>query len=373
MPASLPGHVPERRRLPLVAADGSRSVEGRQYPSSAGVEPTATPFNVQRANARPGVAEPRSVRISVTDRCDYACTYCRPSKSEGYTDGRLIPSEWRTLLDGLIAAGVKRFRLTGGEPLLVPHVVDLIRHLSDRGVSDLALTTNASRLAKLARPLREAGLMRINVSIDSLDPVRFEELTRGGRLSDVLAGIDAALEAGFAPIKLNAVILRGTNDDELEPLTRFAWDKGLVPRFLEIMPIAEGAKLVGEHLVTAHEMRARLAHLLETDEAIPEPDRGPARYVRARHDRSLRVGFISGTSDTYCASCDRLRVSSTGVLRPCLATEDGVDASEVARSGDAAGIGARLEEAWLKKPDGRVFKGCTEDSAKSVSMRAIGG
>ena len=146
----------------------------------------------------------------------------------------------------------------------------------------------------------------------------------------------------------------------------------MVPRFLEVMPIAEGAKLAGQ-MVSVVEMRARLAALLTDDTMEVEPDRGPARYVAARHDPSLRVGFISGASDTFCASCDRLRVSSTGVLRPCLATDDGVDAADLATSRDAAGVPGRVAEAWALKPDGRIFKGCTEDSAAKVSMRGIGG
>ena len=171
---------------------------------------------VQRRDlgAKVTAAGPRSVRISVTDRCDYACGYCRPSRSDGYLDGRLDLAAWATLVDGLIAAGVHRFRLTGGEPLLVPHVVDLVRLIADRGVRDLALTTNASQLAELAAPLRAAGLMRINVSIDTLDEARFSRLTRGGKLADVLAGIDAARAAGLGPIKLNTVVLRGENEGE---------------------------------------------------------------------------------------------------------------------------------------------------------------
>lgn len=316
---------------------------------------------------------PRSVRISVTDRCDFACTYCRPSRSDGYVEKRLGPSEWRVLADGLLEAGVTRVRLTGGEPLLVPHVVDVIRTFAERGATDLALTTNASRLEAMAASLKEAGLTRINISIDSLDEQRFGEITRGGRLADVLRGIEAAIEVGLEPIKLNCVVLRGINDDELEPITRFAWERRLVPRFLEVMPIAEGARLAPTHLVTASEMRERLGHLLSSADAETELDRGPAKYVAARHDPTLRVGFISGTSDTYCASCDRLRVSSTGVLRPCLATDDGVDASDIARSGRVEQFRDRLAQAWEKKPDGETFRGCTEDSASKVSMRAIGG
>jgi cyclic pyranopterin phosphate synthase len=257
--------------------------------------------------------------------------------------------------------------------LIHPEIVSIVAFLASLGFEDLALTTNASQLAELARPLRDAGLHRINVSIDTLDPDLFREVTRGGDLGKVLAGIDAAVRCGFAPIKLNTVVLRGVNDQEIERLALWAWERRMVPRFLEVMPIAEGAKLVGEHLVTAAEMRARLgAHLIEEDAAV-EPGLGPAKYVRARRDPSLRAGFISGTSDTYCDTCDRLRVSSTGVLRPCLATDEGVDASREARAGDLEGILARLDEAWQLKPDGKVWKGCTEETAAGVSMRAIGG
>ena len=319
------------------------------------------------------VASPRSVRLSITDRCDFACTYCRPSRSEGYAESRLSLEGWRTTVRALVGAGVRRVRITGGEPLVHPEVVEIVRAIAALGVEDLALTTNASQLTRFARPLAEAGLRRVNISIDTLDADRFEAITRGGRLAPVLEGIDAAIAAGLAPIKLNTVVLRGVNDDELEPIVRWAWARGLVPRFLEVMPIAEGAKMVSEHLVPVAEMRARLAPLLEGGDALVEPDRGPARYVSARGDASRRVGFISGTSDTYCESCDRLRVSSSGVLRPCLATDDGVDAREAAERGDAERVPELLAEAWAQKPDGRTFRGCTEPSAARVSMRAIGG
>jgi cyclic pyranopterin phosphate synthase len=330
------------------------------------VREAAAPALVERPSAR-------SVRLSITDRCDFACTYCRPSKQDGYSEHQLDIGAWCTLIDGLVASGVRRFRLTGGEPLLHPGIVEIVREIAARGVSDLALTTNASRLEKLASPLRGAGLHRVNISIDSLDPALFATITRGGRLARVLAGIDAAIAAGLGPIKLNAVVLRGQNDHEIEAITEFAWQRGLVPRFLEVMPIAEGAKLVREQLVTVTEMRTRLAHLLADGPLEAEPDRGPARYLSSRRDPALRVGFISGTSDTYCASCDRLRVSSSGTLRPCLATDDGVDASAAANAKRAEDIPQLLADAWSKKPDGRTFKGCTETSAAGVSMRAIGG
>jgi len=321
----------------------------------------------------PAAPPPRSVRVSVTDRCDFACTYCRPSRNEGYAEGRLMTPAWHTMFEGLRRAGVTRVRLTGGEPLIHPEIVSIVAHLAALGFEDLALTTNASQLARLARPLKEAGLGRINISIDTLDETRFREVTRGGDLVKVLAGIDAAIDVGLAPIKLNTVVLRGVNDEEIEALMLWAWERRMVPRFLEIMPIAEGARLVGEHLVTAAEMKLRLAAHLLPEEAQVETGLGPAKYMRARRDPSLRVGFITGTSDTFCATCDRLRVSANGVLRPCLATDEGVDASGDASAGDAQAIVDKIGVAWTLKPDGTIWKGCTEETAASVSMRAIGG
>ncbi len=317
---------------------------------------------------------PRSVRVSVTDRCDFACTYCRPSRSDGYTtEARLELASWEAMFQGLRRAGVRRVRLTGGEPLIHPGIVAIVELCASLGFDDVSLTTNASQLARLAAPLKKAGLQRINVSIDTLDEARFRELTRGGELRPVLAGIDAALEAGLLPVKLNTVVLRGVNDGELERLLLWAWERRMVPRFLEVMPIAEGAKLARERLVSVAEMKHSLAARLAPGDGEVEPGLGPAEYLRARHDPSLRAGFISGTSHTFCESCDRLRVSSTGTLRPCLATDDGVEAADEARAGDPAAIEQRIGEAWTKKPDGRAWKGCTEETAAHVSMRAIGG
>jgi cyclic pyranopterin phosphate synthase len=316
---------------------------------------------------------PRTVRVSLTDRCDLACVYCRPSRSDGYLEERLDDAGWRTMIAGLLGAGIRRVRITGGEPLLHPRVVDMVRYVASLGVDDLALTTNATRLAGLALPLREAGLRRITVSIDSLDPERFRRITRGGDLRRVLAGVDAALGAGFEEIKINCVVLRGENDDELVALTEWAWALGITPRFIEIMAIGEGANLAVSHLVTAAEMRERLQALLTPELAKVDPDRGPAKYVHALRDRRLRVGFITGTSDTFCASCDRLRVTADGTLRPCLATNDGVSGKAAAQSGQTEAVAEAIRLAWQQKPDGSTWNGCTEDTAAQVSMRATGG
>ena len=316
--------------------------------------------------------QPRSVRLSLTDRCDLACIYCRPNKQDGYVDERLDLDGWKAMVTGLVSAGVRRVRLTGGEPLLHRDLAAVVQFLGTLGLDDIALTTNATRLDKLARPLREAGLRRVNISLDSLDADRFKRMTRGGKLATVLRGVDAALAVGFDEIKLNAVIVKGENDGELADLVRWSWDRNIVPRLLEVMAIGEGAKLK-DRVVTASEMRARLGDLIENGVAERETDRGPARYLSARHDPTKKVGFITGTSDTYCKGCDRLRVASDGVLRPCLATNDGLSAANLARAGDSNGVAAAVADAWKMKPDGESFKGCTEPTAADVSMRGIGG
>jgi cyclic pyranopterin phosphate synthase len=302
-----------------------------------------------------------------------ACVYCRPSRNDGYLEERLDEAGWRAMMNGLVASGVRRVRITGGEPLLYPRVVEMVAYAASLGVDDLALTTNGTKLAKLARPLALAGLQRITVSLDSLDPVRFRRITRGGDLERVLAGVDAARGAGFSEIKINCVVLRDENDDELAAITEWAWDRGITPRFIELMPIAEGATILGKHFVSASDMRERLASLIAPEEARVDADRGPAKYVHARSDPRLRVGFITGTSDTFCNTCDRLRVAADGVLRPCLATDEGVSAKSVAEAGNTASIADAIRRAWELKPDGAVWKGCTEDTAAKVSMRAIGG
>jgi GTP 3',8-cyclase len=317
--------------------------------------------------------EPKTVRVSLTDRCDLACVYCRPSRSDGYLEKRLEDGAWRAMVRALVAAGVRRVRITGGEPLLHPRVTELVAFVASLGVDDLALTTNATLLDKLARPLRDAGLRRLTVSLDSLVPERFWRITRGGRLDRVLAGIDAARAVGFEELKINTVVLRHQNDDELPSIVEWSWARGIVPRFIELMHIGEGANLPPETLVGHAEMRARLAPLLADDAGTRDPDRGPARYVTARRDANLRVGFITGTTDTYCDTCDRLRVASDGTLRPCLATNDGVEAMALAEKGDVPALVEAIAEAWALKPDGRTWKGCTEETAADVSMRAIGG
>jgi cyclic pyranopterin phosphate synthase len=328
-------------------------------------------------------AQPRLVRLSITDRCDLACVYCRPNRRDGYlpSERRLRAKHWATLVEGLVLRGVERVRITGGEPLVHPEVLEIVARIAAiPGVRDLAMTTNGTRLAELAAPLRAAGLRRLNVSIDSLVPERFWQITRGGRLDDVLAGIEAARAVGFAELKTNTVVVDANerdagslgNADELEAIVRWAWSVGATPRFLELMSIGEGAQVRGR-FVSYAQMRARLSSLLEAAPTVRPQDRGPARYARANDGSGREIGFITGSSDTFCEGCDRLRVTSDGALRPCLATSDAVDVHAAIAEGDVEAIANGLDEAWAKKPDGVVWKGCTEETAAHVSMRATGG
>jgi GTP 3',8-cyclase len=235
----------------------------------------------------------------------------------------------------LAQGGVRRVRLTGGEPLVRRDVVRLVEMLRRTKIDELVMTTNAVRLAELARPLREAGLSGVNVSIDSLDADRFRAITRGGELLPVLAGVHASLDAGLE-VKINCVALGGENDDELGAMVDWAWSLGVTPRFIELMPIGEAAALPKERFVSA----SRIVELLgdRVDGALLDGDagKGPARYLRSR-DGSKRVGLITAVSDEFCASCNRVRITAKGDLRACLADRRAVSLRDLMREGATSG------------------------------------
>jgi len=317
---------------------------------------------------------PRVARLSLTPYCNMRCFYCRPSgvPAEAPRDPRLGPLEWQRLAEALAARGVRRVRLTGGEPLLAPNVLEIVERIADTAPLDLAMTTNGSELERFAPKLVRAGLRRVNISVDSLRGARFEAITRGGRLGGVLRGIEAALDAGFAEIKLNTVVLRGLNDDELENIVDYAWQRGLTPRFLELMGVGEARALLPRHAMASSEVRMRLGRRLGLDRPVAEPDRGPAQYVASR-DGTRRVGFVSAVSECFCGACDRLRVSSDGALRACLALPSAVALGDALRTEAAFdAVGGALDRVWKLKP-GPAWQGCRECTAAFVSMGALGG
>lgn len=278
------------------------------------------------------------LRLSVTDRCNYECTYCIPEGGVEHMPRAdvLTFEEMSALVRVFVSLGVRRVRLTGGEPTVRRDLVDLVRLLrAIPGLEEIALSTNGHRLPELAEPLRAAGVDRLNVSLDSLDPARFQRITRRGDLARVLAGIEAARLAGFRSIKLNTVAIKGFNDDELAALAGWAWDRDLVPRFIEEMPMADGRLFLPGELLPAAEIRARIAAAFSAASVVPDEGgahrgNGPARYFRLLPDKddgasTRRFGIISAMTEHFCASCNRVRLSATGALHTCLAFDDAVD------------------------------------------------
>jgi cyclic pyranopterin phosphate synthase len=282
----------------------------------------------------------RYLRVSVTDRCNYRCTYCMPEElgQELAFEPRsavLSFEELARVISVFARLGVRKVRLTGGEPTIRKGIVDLVRRVvAIPGIEQVVMTTNAHLLAQLAAPLAAAGLQAVNISIDTLDPVRFAELTSRGELARVLAGVDAAVAAGLR-IKLNAVALRGANDGELVELCRYAWSRGATPRFIEHMPMSGGALFAATAELTAAQIRAAIeAELGPLVAGTPlHNDPGPARYWALASDPSREVGIISAMTEHFCDDCNRLRLTATGALHACLGHDDATNLRDVMRQG----------------------------------------
>ena len=312
------------------------------------------------------------LRVSVTDRCNYACLYCVPDGGVAHGERADILSfeEIAALVRVFAGLGVRRVRLTGGEPTVRRDLVRLVALLREvPGLVEIALSTNGDRLAELAAPLRAAGVDRLNISVDSLDEGRFRRLTRRGELGRVLAGIEAARAAGFASIKINTVALAGVNDDELAAICAWAWGRDLVPRFIEAMPMADGRTYRASELLPAAAIRARVAAAFTDAAVVPDDGRdepgapparggGPARYFRldapGRGGPPRRFGIISAMTEHFCDSCNRLRLSSTGALHACLGHDDAVDLRAPLREGTAAVVAA-IRRALSGKRPGHEF------------------
>ncbi|WP_404377693.1 GTP 3',8-cyclase MoaA [Vreelandella aquamarina] len=300
----------------------------------------------------------RYLRISVTDRCDFRCVYCMAEEMTFLPRAKLLTLEEIAMLSqAFVELGVEKIRLTGGEPLVRNGILTLVEKLGSlAGLRELAMTTNGSGLVKYAEELRQGGLDRLNISLDSLKPERFKSLTRTGELSQVIAGVRAARRAGFTSIKLNAVLLKGRNDDEILDLVNFARDEAVDISFIEEMPlgvISEHNR--GETFLSTDAVRSTIEQyyqLLPTTESTL----GPSRYYRMV-DSPSRIGFISPHSHNFCDACNRVRVTAEGRLLLCLGNEHSVDLRAVLRRypGDIERLKESIVSAMKKKPERHYF------------------
>lgn len=268
----------------------------------------------------------RDLRVSLTDRCNLRCTYCMPSDFSDWLPGDhlLTADEIVEVIDIATEQGITGVRLTGGEPLLRPDAADIIRRINALpNPPRISLTTNGLRLARQARELKDAGLERVNISLDTLDAERFKRLTFRDRFDDVIAGIEAAIEAGLLPVKVNAVLMRGVNDDEAIPLLRHAIEHGWNLRFIEQMPLDAGGLWARPVMVTAQEIFDALSSVFTL---TPVPTRGSAPAEEFLVDGGpATVGIIASVSKPFCAACDRLRLTADGQVRNCLFSQDETD------------------------------------------------
>ena len=298
------------------------------------------------------------LRVSVTDRCDFRCFYCMAEDMAFLPKAELLTlEELDRLCSAFIAKGVRKLRLTGGEPLVRRNVLSLVRalsrHLESGALQELTLTTNGSQLARHAAELADCGVRRINVSLDSLDAAKFRAITRGGDFQRVMAGIDAAEDAGLH-VKLNVVALKGVNDDEFDALIRFAHGRGMDLTLIETMPLGEVDRDRTAHYLPLSSVRADLAGRW-TLEDIPDRTGGPARYVRVR-ETGGRLGFITPMTHNFCESCNRVRVTCTGTLYMCLGQEDAADLRAALRASEGNELlYAAIDEAISRKPKGHDF------------------
>lgn len=298
------------------------------------------------------------VRMSVTDRCDFRCVYCMAEEMTFLPREKVLTLEEMALVaEAFAQLGVNKIRLTGGEPLVRRNVMELIRHIGDLPqITDFAMTSNGSQLGRMSGDLKAAGLKRLNISLDSLDAERFRQLTRKGDLNQVIAGIDAAVAAGFKGIKLNAVILKGRNDHEILDLLEFAIERGIDISYIEEMPLGE----ISEHqreetYCSSDEVREVIAQRYELVPTTEKTD-GPSRYFRIPGLKT-KVGFISPHSHNFCSSCNRVRVTAEGRLLLCLGNEHSVDLRAIIRAnpGDIEPLKQAIRESMAIKPERHHF------------------
>ncbi len=319
--------LPQTQQLPPLQGTGMRDQYGRQI---------------------------RDLRVSLTDRCNLRCVYCMPEEMEFKPRDEILTDDELLLIIQVAAElGVRKIRLTGGEPTVRANLVDLVDRIAKvPGIEDLAMTTNGVRLAHLAQPLARSGLRRVNVSLDSLNPAKFRAITRWGDLGDVLAGLDAAQAAGLCPIKINAVVVRGFNEDDVVDLAQLTLSRDYAVRFIEMMPFGSVAGFQTNAYVPSVETMARIESALGPLTPLDVSGYDPARTYRLQGAPGT-LGFISSVSQPFCAQCGRLRLTAEGRLRLCLLRDDEADLRTPVRNGATyEEIRERFRAAAYRKPWG---------------------
>lgn len=311
------------------------------------------------------------LRISVTDRCNLRCIYCMPPEGVEYKPHAEILryEEIIRVVAAGAALGIKRVRLTGGEPLVRKGLTALIGSLAAiEGIEDISLTTNGTLLGPLAAELKEAGLGRVNISLDTLDPRKFRLVTRGGELERVWDGIEQALKLGLNPVKINVVVIKGLNDGELADFARLTREAPLHVRFIELMPLGDDREWANSHRLSLPEQRRAISHLGPL-EPVQIPGGGPAQYYRLPGGKGS-IGFISALSEHFCARCNRLRLTADGKVRPCLASDQELDLKCVLRAGgDTEAIREILVQAVNAKPVGHRLEVQAQDETGGKRYR----
>jgi cyclic pyranopterin phosphate synthase len=293
------------------------------------------------------------LRISVTDRCNLRCVYCMAAEGVSLMSHKdiLTYEEINTIAQAAVGLGINKIRLTGGEPLVRSGLPELLKMLAQiEGIDDISLTTNGTLLSRYASELKDAGLRRVNVSLDTLKPERFKQITRrDNKLSEVLEGIDAARAVGLNPVKLNTVVMAGVNDDELLDFAGKTVAEGWHVRFIELMPVAGNDTT--PQFVSAGEMMKRLEPLGELTPCLPSTGNGPAKYFRLPQAKG-DIGFITPISEHFCFQCNRMRLTADGKLRPCLLSDYEVDLKQPLRSGiSLSGLEELFRQAVANKPE----------------------
>ncbi len=309
------------------------------------------------------------IRLSVTDRCDLRCFYCMP---KGFNDFE-APEHWLNFdeIERVIGAfarlGTRRVRITGGEPLVRKGLPGLAARLHALpGIDDLSLSTNAVQLARHANALRTAGVQRLNISLDTIDPQRFREIT-GGKLEKVIDGLMAAKTAGFSPIKINMVVMQGVNDDDVEAMVDFCIEHDFTLRFIETMPMGDTGRDANAHFIDLKTVRERLERRFELVPGVM-PGGGPARYMRVAGTQ-LRLGFITPLSQHFCETCNRVRLSVDGTLYLCLGQEHSVELRPLLRNGsDDDALGNAIRQAITLKPERHEFNDKPGQVIRFMSM-----